>query len=125
MTIDVEVDIQTGETYMLFESYVCVMESQGLNKRNKHQMQETYGYGSCGETRRNTYMWGKSHSNINANGKTNQETNQEPHEPIPMHGDGAEEAERCRGTMPALEILWETVHSASVKAWKVTEHNMA
>ena len=36
LTIDVEVDIQTGETYMLFESYICAKESQGLNKRNKY-----------------------------------------------------------------------------------------
>ena len=77
--------------------------SQGLNKRNKYQMQKTYGYGSCRETRWNTYMRGKSHSNINVNGKTNWETNQEPHEPIPMHGDGAEEAKRHRGAMPATE----------------------
>ena len=76
MTMDVEVDIQTGETYMLFNSYICATESQGLNKRNKHRMRKTYGYGSHREMRRNTYMWGKSHSNINANGKTNRETNQ-------------------------------------------------
>ena len=50
--------------------------------------------------RRNTYMWGKSHSNINVNGKTNWESlrltksKQEPHEPIPMHRDRAEEAKR-------------------------------
>ena len=50
--------------------------SQGLNKRNKHQMQKTCKYSSRGETRRNTYMWGKSHSNINVNEKTNRETNQ-------------------------------------------------
>ena len=34
--IDVEVDIRTGKTYMLFKSYICAVESQGLNKRNKH-----------------------------------------------------------------------------------------
>ena len=27
VTMDVEVDMQTGETYMLFESYICAMES--------------------------------------------------------------------------------------------------
>ena len=27
MTMDVEVDIQTGKTYMLFESYICAAES--------------------------------------------------------------------------------------------------
>ena len=76
LTIDVKVDIRTGETYMLFNSDICAMESQGLNKRNKYQMWKTYRYGSCGETRWNTYMWGKSHSNINVNGKTNWQTNQ-------------------------------------------------
>ena len=50
--------------------------SQGLNKRNRHRMWKTCGYSSCREMRWNTYMWGKSHSNINANGKTNWETNQ-------------------------------------------------
>ena len=76
MTMDVEVDIQTGRTYMLFKSYICVTESQGLNKRNKYQMWKTYRYGSCGEMRWNTYMQGKSTSDINGNGNTNQETNQ-------------------------------------------------
>ena len=69
-------------------------------------MWKTYGYRSCGETRWNTYMWGKSHSNINVNGKTNwrlTKSKQEPHEPIPMHRDGAKEAERCRGAMLAVE----------------------
>ena len=74
--MDVEVNIRTGETYMLFESYICITESQGLNKRNKYRMWKTYGYGSHGEMRQNAYMWGKSYSNINANGKTNWETNQ-------------------------------------------------
>ena len=76
ITMDVEVNIRTGETYMLFKSYICVTESQWLNKRNKYQMQKTYGYRSCREMRWNAYMWGNSHSNINANGKTNWETNQ-------------------------------------------------
>ena len=30
-------------------------------------------------------------------------SNQEPHEPIPMHGDGAEEAERHGGVMLVME----------------------
>ena len=29
MTMDVKVDIQTGETYMLFESYICITEVKG------------------------------------------------------------------------------------------------
>ena len=74
LTIDVEVDIQTGETYMLYKSYV--RWNIWLNKRDMYQMQQTYGYGSHGEMQWNTYMQGKSHSNINANGKTNWETNQ-------------------------------------------------
>ena len=40
-----------------------------------------------------------------------------------MHGDGAEEAKRHRGAMPAAENPWETVHGASAKAWKVTKCN--
>ena len=36
---------------------------------------ENIWYGSRGEMRWDTYMWGNSHSNINVNGKTNQETN--------------------------------------------------
>ena len=60
---------------MLFESYMC-NGSQELNKRNKHQMRKTCRYSSCGEMRWNTYLRGKSHSNINVNGKTNWETNQ-------------------------------------------------
>ena len=31
------------------------------------------------------------------------EKKQELCEPIPMYGDGAKEAESCRGTMPAVE----------------------
>ena len=63
MTMDVKVNIRTGKTYMLFESCICAMEGQGLIKRNKYWMWKTYGYGSHGEMRQNTYMWGKSHSN--------------------------------------------------------------
>ena len=66
--------------------YMC-NGSQGLNKRNKHRMWKTCRYSSRGETRQNTYMWGKSHSNINVNGKTNQETTQPvtPHIPDRAH----------------------------------------
>ena len=71
--MDVEVDIQTDKTYMLFKSYICAMEHQGLKKRNKYQMWKTDRYGSHVEMRWNTYLQGKSHSNINvANWETNQ-----------------------------------------------------
>ena len=42
--------------------------SQGLNKRNRHRMRKACGYSSRKEMRWNTYMRGKSHSNISANG---------------------------------------------------------
>ena len=100
---------------------------QGLNKRNRHQMRKTCGYSSCGETRQNTYMQGKSHSNINANGKNNRETNQKENKShmnqYPCTENGAKEAESHGGTMPATEDHGKTVHIASANAWRVMEHN--
>ena len=67
-------------------------KEQALNAENMRVQ-------SHGEMRQNAYMWGKSHSNINANGKTNWEANQRKQEPcksISVHGDGAEEAESHR-----------------------------
>ena len=80
--------------------------SQELNKRNKHRMWKTYGYSSHGEMRQNAYIWGKSHSNISVNGKTNWEINQKETRAMqtntPCMENGAEEAESRRGAMLAM-----------------------
>ena len=100
--------------------------SQGLNKRNKHRMRKTCRYGSHGEMRQNAYMRGKSHSNINANGKTNRETNQKKTRAMLTNshawrqGRGGRELQRCNA---GHRTLWETAHDASANAWKVMERN--
>ena len=90
-------------------------------------MQKTCRYSSRGEMRQNTYMQGKSHSNINVNGKTNWETNQKENKShtnqYPCTENRAEEAESCRGAMPATEDCGKTVCIASANAWRVTERN--
>ena len=64
------------EKHTCFLSLIYVQWKSRAEQKEQASNAETCGYSSHGEMRQNTYMWGKSHSNINVNGKTNWQTNQ-------------------------------------------------
>ena len=55
VTMDVNVNIRTGETYMLFKSYICVTEVKGWTKGTSIQCGKHMGMGVMGR-------WGGMHT---------------------------------------------------------------
>ena len=70
----IKVDIQTGE-HTCFSSLIYAQRKSRAEQKEQASNMETCRYSSHWEMRQNAYMWGKSHGNINTNGKTNWETN--------------------------------------------------
>ena len=54
-----------------FSSLIYAQWKSRAEQKEQASNVETCGCSSRGETRRNAYMQGKSHSNISVNGKTN------------------------------------------------------
>ena len=100
--------------------------SQGLNKRDRHQMRKHVGTIVAGR-RGGTHTCGANHivTSVQMGKLIGRLTKrkQEPREPILMHGERGQGGQESWGCNAGRGRPWETVHDASTNAWKVTECN--